>query len=246
MRFRLVIFFVLVGLLSVRARAEQQLSLTADASRLSISGLPRIASPAVEVTSDDAIPIVWFYRDAKEAELPLVLMPGVADTAVFRLIKRQRAIVIADQPVPQVKIDEAAYAKLANWRPTSSMADRRSTLLLAVAMGTTLLLASLARRGAVVAVATVAAAWGVALAISSTTRPTLVTRDDGDGMRWFLAVEPQPLRIPIGSGETAVPIVESAAHLRSVAPRIVVEGTDATLEFDLPRGSKVGVLRSAR
>jgi hypothetical protein len=232
---------------TAHAGAEpQQLALTADGTRLLISNMPRIALNAIEVTSEEAVPIFWFYRDAKQAELPLILMPGVGDTATFKLIKKQRPIVIDERTTPRIRIDPAAYEKLSSWRPTSSPAERRRTLLLAVAMATTLLLASLARRGAATTVGTVAIAWGVALAIASTSRPTLFERVDDDGTHWFLAAQPQVVRVPISSREAVVPIVESMVQLRTLTPRIVVERTDAIVEFDLPKNAKVGVIRIPR
>ena len=241
---------LLLVLTSGTSAEPQQLVLTADGTRILISDMPRTASPAIDVISKDAIPIAWFYRDAKQAELPLILMPGVDAKAngpiEFELIKKQRPIAIDQRTTPRIRIDPAAYAKLSDWRPTASSGERRRTLLLAVAMATTLLLASLARRGAGLAVGTVAIAWGVALAIASTSRATLFERTDDEGAQWFFATKARVVRIPISSREVSIPIVNSTDHLKALAPRIVVEGTDALVEFDLGKNGKVGVARHAR
>lgn len=241
--------FVILGSLCALARpavAESpDVALSADGSRLTISNLPPTSTTPIELASDGCLSITWTPGDAKQGDLPLILLPGAADPIAVRVLNQSRSIAIDHRDVPQVQVDPAAYEKLADWQPTSSPADRQTTLLLAVAMGTTLLLASLSRRGTTLSVGVVAIAWVVGLAVGGSHRTTLVERDDPDGTRWFLAVEAQTVRVPIEQGASVVPIVESMEHLRVLAPRVRVDGRVATLEVVLPRGAKVGIRKSS-
>lgn len=233
-----------LGFLACPCLAEPpDLSLTDDGSRLALSNLDKSAPAELELTSDDAIPITWQRGEVRQAELPLILMPGVVDPVVMTVLKQPRSIVVAHRGVPQVQVGAAAYAKLSNWRPTSSPAGRRTTLLLAVGMATTLLLASLARRGAALSTGVIAAAWSVGIAVGGSTRPTLIEQTDDDGIQWFLATVPQTVSVPIAADVSLVPVVESEDHLRRVEPRVRLSGKDAALEFQLPANGKVGIRR---
>lgn len=233
-------------LFSATALAEPpRLSLTDDGSRLRISDVGAAAPETIEITSNDAIPITWRRGTARSAELPLIVRPGVSDPVVLTLLKQPRSIVVQNRGVPMVAVDPAAYDRLATWRPTSSPRERQTTLLLAVAMGTTLLLATLTPRRTGLAVSAIAIAWGAGLALAGTNRPQLIERDEG-GRHWYLATEAQTIAIANPEGEVLVPALRSERDLDRFHAQVIVDGNQSRLELTLGKGDKVAIQTSAR
>ena len=220
------------------ARAEPPTLTLGTNAQLTIRELPADAPATIELTSDDALPITWTRGNARQASLPLVLMPGAVDPVVMTLLKQPRSIVAGEVKVPSVQIDVRAYERLASWRPTASPTDRRTTLLLAIAFATMLLLVTLLRKGAAIGALAVCVLFSVALALAANRRPTLLVRDEADGSTWYLATEAQTLRVPINDRMPWLPVVESTQHLKTLSLRIET-GVDSSLILSLPADGKV-------
>lgn len=191
------------------------------------------APPMIELAGDAIVPVTWTRDGRSRTTAPLLLMPGTGRT-IDVTFGGVATTLMAGDAAARIRIDPATYVAT----PRSTGDRRWPGVALTAAL--TLLLASRAKRPtAAIALATVA--WTLGLATYSATRPDVARVAIGD-VTWLIARRSGVARVEAWR----VPIVESTSHLRSLAPRFVVDADGrATLALTLPRGARVALAPEA-
>lgn len=223
----LLLTLALLGLAGAAPRVE--LSGVGDALAVDVAD---DAPAVVEVVGDGIVPIRWDRAGRSRGTLPLFVLPGAASTLALD-VAGERAEVDPRAAAGRVRIDANLYAR----EIAAPGPDLRRTLGAAATATLALLLAARLRRRAPAALVALAAAGAVGVAIAAR-RPD-VAHVETAGHTWLVARRAATARVPA----PAAIVVESAAHLRSLAPRIRLDAAGpATLELALPRGARVAIV----